>query len=203
MVGHVPYGFFQEHLRGRALYLTFLREPVDRVLSLYYGHIHRRPDPSAQQAPVVTDSIEEALEMRLPELNDLATRFLCGHPSPLGDLPRGALEAAKANLRDFAFVGIQERFNESAALLQRTFRLGSVPYESRHINPDRPTVEQICDAQRSLIAESNQLDAELYEFAKDLFDKAVATADDGLSTDAEALRKLSTGGKKGSFEDGS
>jgi hypothetical protein len=42
--GHTPYGPLREHLPPDTRYMTFLREPVDRVLSHYYRHIHIR-DP--------------------------------------------------------------------------------------------------------------------------------------------------------------
>jgi hypothetical protein len=180
--------------------MTFLREPVDRVLSHYYRHIHiadpRRtgrqvaePWSPEQGGKIKADSIEQALvEMRVPQLNNLATRFIGGGQSPMGELPASALDEAKENLRSFAFIGIQERFEESLVLLQRMLGLGSVPYEDRHVSSDRPSVEEISDEQRALIAEYNQLDAELYSFGLGLFDDAVAAADDGFAADVEALR---------------
>jgi hypothetical protein len=193
--GHVPYRIFREHLPPDALYMTFLREPVDRVLSHYYRHIHRThahtsPGPRQDRA----ESLEQALvELRLPQVNNLATRFLCGHPSRDDDLAASALDDAKANLRNFAFVGIQERFDESLVLLQRTLGLRAVPYVNRHVSAEggRPLVDEIPDEQRRLIAEFNQLDAELYEFGVALFEKAVAGAGDGFADDVDALRSRS------------
>lgn len=106
----------------------------------------------------------------------------------MGELPASALDDAKENLRGFAFIGIQERFEESLVLLQRMLGLGLVPYEDRHVSSDRPSVEEISDEQRALIAEHNRLDAELYTFAQGLFDDAVAAADRGFAADVEALR---------------
>jgi FkbM family methyltransferase len=189
VVGHVPYGLYREHLPPDTRYLTFLREPVDRVLSHYHGLIHGFP---RDQGRPTADSLEEALvEMRLPQLNNLATRYLCGDPSPLKEMPAGALDDAKANLRDFAFVGIQERFEESIVLLRRMLGLSADPYLNRHVSIDRPDVEEISGEQRALITECNQLDAELYAFAQELFENAVAAADDEFSADVEALRAAS------------
>jgi hypothetical protein len=191
--------------------MTFLREPVDRVLSHYYRHLHRKKpvqerSPRRLQHRVETpgkvrassktraDSIEEALvDLRLPEINNLATRFLCGHESPLKELPASALDDAKQNLRGFAFVGIQERFEESLVLLQRMLGLGLVPYRDRHVSSgdDRPSVDEIPDEQRALIEECNQLDVELYRFGRGLFEEAVATADEGFAADVEMLRASS------------
>jgi len=195
-VGHVPYSLFRHHLPEGTRYMTFLREPVDRVLSHYYRHIHRQ-DPSraghTKQRPgarAKAESIEQALvELRMPQLTNLATRFLCGHEA-IGELPDSALDEAKENLNAFAFVGIQERFEESLVLLQRTLGLGTVPYVDRHIAQAgaRPAVDEISDAQRALIAECNQLDAELYRFALGLFEQSVAEAGEGFGPEVEELR---------------
>jgi hypothetical protein len=198
--GHIPYGLLRQHLPTNTRYLTFLREPVDRVLSQYWRHI-RRKDPShagrVKQRPGKksrAESLEEAfIEMRLPEINNLATRFLCGLPSPLGNLPVSALDDAKENLSKFEFVGIQERFDESLVLLQRMLGLGRVPYEDRHVSSDRPSVDEIPDAHRALIEEYNQLDTELYRFGLGLFEDTVAAAaDEAFAADVKALRASST-----------
>jgi hypothetical protein len=196
-VGHVPYGLFREHLPADTDYMTFLREPVDRVLSHYYRHIHRPELTPAERSErrgrgrVTAVSVEEALvAQRLPQLTNLATRFLCGNPSPMGELPASALDDAKANLRRFAFVGIQERFEESIVLLQRALGLEPTPYLNRHVSMEggRPTVEEIPAEQRALIEEHNSLDLELYAFGLELFKEAVAAADEGFTADVERLR---------------
>jgi hypothetical protein len=199
MGGHTPYGLLRENLPTDTRYMTFLREPVDRVLSHYWRHI-RRPDPSRPRRServkqplgrLMADSLQEAFtEMHLPQINNLATRLLCGHPAPTGDLPASALDNAKENLSEFEFVGIQERFEESLVLLQRMLGLSRVPYEDRHVSSDRPAVDEIPGADRALIEEHNQFDTELYEFGLRLFEDAVAVAGEGFAADVEALRAV-------------
>lgn len=217
--GHVPYGVFREHLPPDTRYMTFLREPVDRVLSHYYRHLHRQR-PKVQRSPAreqhrletpgkgrpdrkpKADSIEEAiLEMRMHQLNNLATRLLCGHPSPMGELPPSALDDAKENLREFAFIGIQDRFEESLVLLQRMLGLGLLPYRDRHVSSNRPAVDEIPDEQRALIAEYNRLDVELYGFGLELFEDAVAAADQRFTADVETLRGLSAARTEAASQD--
>lgn len=207
-VGHTPYGLFRKHLPADTRYMTFLREPVDRVLSHYYRHAHdkyflpghgdaissNQAEEESSASRVRATSLEDALvELRLPQLRNLCTRFLCGHDDPLGELAPSALDDAKQNLRRFWFVGIQERFDESLVLLQRMLGLDPIPYFNRHVSTEggRPTVDEISDEERALILEHNQLDAELYEFGLGLFEEAVAAAAEPVTTDAEALRALS------------
>jgi hypothetical protein len=182
-VGHIPYGLFRRNLPRDTRYMTFLRDPIDRVPSHYYAHIERKS--------VASSSLEEALESGMPEVNNLATRFLCGDPSPLGDLDASALDGAKANLREFAFVGMQERFEESIALLQRALDLGPVPYLNVHVGTGRPAEEEVSDELRALIFDRNQLDAELHSFALGLFDEAVTAADERFADEVEAVRSAS------------
>jgi hypothetical protein len=185
---------------GDTRYVTFLREPVDRVLSHYYRHVHNPARSGADRGTRrrgrgdSAGSVKEAVvEMRLPQLNNLATRFLCSHAT-LERLPDTALDEAKENLRTFMLVGIQERFEESLILLQGTLGLGLVPALDRHVSAPggRPTVEEIPDEQRALIEEYNAFDVELYRFGLELFEEAAAASGDGLAAEVEKLRQANT-----------
>jgi SAM-dependent methyltransferase len=187
VIGHIPYGIFRSYLSPDTRYVTFIRDPLDHVLSRYYRHID------------YGISLEEALERGLPTtrrerkcrvpMANLATRFLSGRPSPFGKLPPRALDDAKANLREFAFVGLTERFDESVALLERTLGLGYVPYQRKHVNPNRPAVEQTPDDQRQLIEEYNRLDIELYACARRLFEERAASAGEDLAAAAQTVQR--------------
>jgi hypothetical protein len=202
VAGHVPYAIFRDHLPPDARYMTFLREPVDRVLSHYFRHVHvadiqdrdtlaDRIKQYQEEGTARAGSLEEALvDMRMIQLSNFLTRLLSGNRSPTGELAPSALDEAKANLGEFAFVGIQERFEESIVLLQRTFGLGLLPYWNRHVNVLRPGIEEISDEQLALIREHNQLDLELYRYASELFEDAVRAEDDTFAADVERLRGL-------------
>ena len=191
-VGHVPYGLYRRYLPEDTRYMTFLREPVERVLSYYHRHLrltgtgldqHRR-----RRGLMLVESIDEAFDRRLPEVCNLATRFLCGDASPFGTLSDASLDAAKDNLREFAFVGIQERFEESIVLLQRLLGLGLVPYVDMHVSEGRVRTEDLSPEVHARIRDHNQLDSELYDFALSLFDETVDAVGDGFADEVESLR---------------
>jgi hypothetical protein len=199
-VGHTPFGMYWGNIPSDTRYITFLREPVDRVLSHYYRHIHLPGMSDAERGTRAkrAGSLEEALvDMRLPQLRNLCTRFLCSHPT-MEDLPYSAVEEAKENLRRFAFVGIQERFDESIVLLQRKLGLGLLPYQRRHVSgtTNRPSIDAISDRERAVIEEHNQLDSELYAFGLELFEEAITGADEGLEADVELLRAAAEGARE-------
>lgn len=193
--GHVPYGIYRQYLPQGTQYMTFLRDPVERVMSHYHQHIHyKRPAGNPRGTnpkKVLTATMEEAFDLGLPMISNLATRFLCGSPSPMGELPEGALEDAKSNLRGFAFVGLQERFPESVLLLQRLLGLEPTPYVNRHVTVGRPTVEDLSEDDRQLILDQNQLDAELYSYGRELFQEAIDAAGADFAADAQRLEAMS------------
>jgi hypothetical protein len=194
VAGHVPYGVYRQYMPRGTRYMTFFREPVDRVVTHYYNHVRLRDGQSATPKPgdprIRTATIEEAFEIGVPMLSNLSTRFLCGHPSAMESLPDSALEDAKANLRDFALVGLQERFEESIVLLQRSLDLPLTSYVNRHVSVERPLVEDLPEEERQLIVEHNRLDLELYAFAEGLFEEAVASTDDVFAHDVERLQVI-------------
>ena len=139
-------------------YITFLREPVERVLSthtfrgvgkyralwnriLNFEHAERHGDGGGggrSEPEIVLDedadlSLEAGLARRICLYENLATRFLWGGTSIYGELPSDALEQAKEKISRFAFVGITERFDESIVLLGRV-GVGLMPYRLKHLN---------------------------------------------------------------------
>jgi hypothetical protein len=215
---HVPLGLYRRYLPANSRYLTFLRDPVDRVLSHYYLHAipedtwirriwprlealdrherERRPGepfaamPEVESLPASVDvSLKAGLARRIPIYDNFATRFLWGGESLFGDLPSDALERAKENLASFAFVGITERLDESIVLLGRWLGVGLMPYRPRHIRADRPPLADTAESLRALIEEHNALDIELYQFARQRFERARAEAAD-VERDVAELRRL-------------
>ena len=180
--GHVPYGlrdYLPQYVpRGRKVrWLTFLREPVDRSLSHYFGVCAtRRPAPGVKvpwsRLPA-EPTMDELIEGGYIHDN-LHTRMLCGLPEPFDEVSDEMLEEAKRNLREgLHLFGITERFDESLVLARRRLGLGSILHQRRaRANPSRPRGD---DVPAELVAAAerwNRHDLELYRFACGLFEEA-------------------------------
>jgi hypothetical protein len=167
--GHVPYGV-HEHIPRRCEYITILREPVDRVISVY-KHILKSP------AHVLHDRVVEAgigledyvlSDMDVGQTRNSQVRQLSGRQ--FSTIDNGALEEAKHNLGGFLVAGLTERFEETFVLLRRALGSGFPLYVSRNVSPQIDVSERAIE----LIRERNELDLALYAFAQDLFRQQVA-----------------------------
>lgn len=173
VVGHFCYGIHQ-YLPQPFTYMTFLREPVARIISLYD---YSRTNPTAYYHDhALNKSLEEfALETQLMELDNGQTRFLAGdlndyfiNRTSIGQCNSTLLETAKRNIDShFSFIGLTEYFDQSILLLQQMMGWNSCLYlrrNSSHINDKAIVSDQL----KHQIAERNWLDVQLYEYAKNL-----------------------------------
>jgi hypothetical protein len=154
-------------------YLTFLREPVDRVVAHYL-----ELQPGA--------SFADALEAGFVQDN-LQTRMLSGSHEPFGEVTEEMLDAAKRNLRErFLFVGLAERLEESLVLARIRLVVGAGVYRQE---PNRVRAPADVPAEtRAVAREINRYDIELYDFAKELFDNAPELEQLEFQCEAAAIR---------------
>src|SRR5258708_6595833 len=101
--GHMPFGL-HERLPQPATYITFLREPVERVISEYYFARHYRLHPQYKRMQAM--SLEDYV--RATPHHNLQTKLLAGrgdYPDFLaGDCNEETLALARENLaRHFSF----------------------------------------------------------------------------------------------------
>ncbi|WP_255348285.1 sulfotransferase family 2 domain-containing protein [Halothece sp. PCC 7418] len=127
-MGHFCYGI-HKFLPYPYTYITFLREPISRLLSLYR---YSKLNSSAYYHGLARNASpkEFFFESNLMELDNGMLRFILGNPPDYGDLfinrtPVGKcnedmLKQAKQNIEnEFSFVGIVEKFDESVLLLKK------------------------------------------------------------------------------------
>ena len=167
--GHFRYGI-HAHVRDYA-YFAFLRNPVERHFSDY--DFLRRYEPHELHAPIVREGITAqdwaTIFDRYKRFRDLMTRYVCGDPDS-AYVDRMSLEKAKMHIRrEFALVGLAERFDESVLLLAGRLGWKSVFYLTRNVTSDRtrPTA-----AMREIAKDGLRRDLELYAFAEEIFEQS-------------------------------
>jgi hypothetical protein len=187
VTGHLHYGVHR-YIPRECEYITVLREPVARVLSMYRFIVgnprHWFHDELVGSGIGLEEFVRTAGD---PGVDNLQTRLLSGRddgeilsrrengrpwrkdPSKLDE---AALDEAKRNLERFLVVGLTERFDESFILIRRALGWKLPMYETHNVSRKsgslRPSAEAL-----ELIRQRNQLDLELYDHAEKLFSAAV------------------------------
>jgi hypothetical protein len=172
--------------------ITVMRDPVARTVSAYQ-HVMRWSEHWLRE----TLGLGEGETMSLydfvvhpetqGEITNLQTRLMVGmvpgNPPQLNvgegaDVPLAdeeLLDAAKARLDSFAWVGLTERMEESVRLLSAM--MGWEPVEELpvlNINPVPSAQVEVPAETRAAILERTVLDSELYAHAAALLDQALA-----------------------------
>lgn len=177
IVGHFPFGVGR-WLEGPCRYVTFLRDPVDRVISRYYYLIDRPGTPHYAVLREKAESLEDALDLQ-PQFRNWQTRVMAGTDpdgryDPNDPCTEETLARAKANLERCAAVGLTERFDESLVLMKLALGWSTPAYVRRNTTKGRPRLRELPPHVLELIEERNRLDRSLYEHGASLFEEALA-----------------------------
>jgi len=191
--GHFGYGFHRQFSK-KPIYITMLRDPVEHTISsleMVLRLSKLRSQYSISEEMNFTQMVESRLVRNLQTLFlavdvnmleriksiDLKNyeEFTLGHlreyvQPNISD--KELIEIAKKHLSEFAFVGLTERFDESLLLLCYTFDW--IPIRSRiKINVTKKRLRQKDLPKKSidLIREKINLDAELYNYGKQVFEE--------------------------------
>jgi hypothetical protein len=181
VVGHFWYGL-HEYVPHRTVYSTMLRDPVERILSLYHHARWKKQVESSLEDFVATPPFRE--------VDNDQTRRICGVEPDIGQCTPAMLEKAKHHLRrDFAVVGLTERFEETVLLLSKALGwTGELARPRGNVSRNRVQREELTASVRDRILERNALDVELYGYAAALMDEAIARQPAEFHDETIALR---------------
>jgi hypothetical protein len=194
--GHMPFGI-HTRLPQPSTYITFLRDPVERVISAYYFARNYFLHPKHRWVSKLT--LEEYV--RQSPNHNVQCKYLSGRPFVgdyhAGDCTSEMLEMAKANLdQHFSLVGLTERFDEGLAILKIIFGWQIAKYAKFNVTKTRLKKTSLPASTVDLISERNQFDVALYEYGVPIFNETRAHFGDevqkqiDLISQAKALSKL-------------
>ena len=169
--GHMPFGIHQR-LPQSSTYITFLRDPVERVISAYFFARNYRLHPLHRWISKLT--LEEYV--RLSPNHNVQCKYLSGRPF-VGDYHAGPctpemLEMAKQNLtKYFSLVGLTERFEEGLAILKIMFGWEIAKYAKFNVTKSRAKKHSLPASTVEQIAERDKYDVALYEYSVPLFER--------------------------------
>jgi Sulfotransferase family len=193
VVGHFSFGI-HTYVRKPWTYVTLLRNPVDRVVSLYH-HIRRYKRNRLHKIVSSGVSIEDfVLHLSCREADNDQTRRISGLEPEFGACSISTLEKAKDNLRRyFSVVGVTEYFDETVILIKRTLGWANDPYYLPGlVNKERPTTTSLPQKSIEIILERNELDIKLHEFAKELLYERIANQGPGFDSEVRRFKALNT-----------
>lgn len=187
--GHMPFGLHRK-LPQPATYITFLRDPIDRVISAYYFARNYKLHPKHHQVSRMT---MEEYARTWPNHN-VQTKLLSGRPYTgdfhAGECDSAMLEAAKENLAThFSLVGLTERFDECLAVLKIMFGWDIAQYADFNVTKKRPRGNNLPSSVVDLIAERNKFDVALYEHVVPRFQKTLESYGPELETELSRIHK--------------
>ena len=154
--GHISYGV-HDSLGVQGRYITFVRNPVERVLS-YYNHLCRH---EATEGMTLLNMLRSE---RFPKMNNHMVRVISGYEDNGTIDDTSVFDKAISNIeKDFEFVGLSERMSESVNILGRKLSWKKeypVPLLNVNVGPhlleiDAKTLEAV--------KKYNRLDIMLYE----------------------------------------
>ena len=178
--GHFGFEYSRQFMDGRYSF-TFLRDPVERILSLYYFSRTRNP----AEYPIYRAAHEMDLagylragfdreDIKAYLWNQQAWQLACGWNDPQqrqisNFTDEQILEGAKAHLTEFHYIGFAESFAaDSKAILANLNVPARESLVPANVTPRRPHRNDLPAATIRLAEELTCLDAALYEHATDL-----------------------------------
>ncbi|MBT2686890.1 sulfotransferase family 2 domain-containing protein [Bacillus sp. ISL-47] len=165
--GHFPFGI-HAYFNVPYVYITLLRNPIDRVISEYYfTHSFSWPSWLDKNNPDHKKYFNLSLEdfIKYPAMRNKQTRFISGNFNT--ELLDCDLNKAIENIEKYFIVaGTTEMFDESVFLMKEMLGWKNSKYIKSNVTKKRPKLNDLTSDIRQLIEEYNKFDLELYSFAK-------------------------------------
>lgn len=175
IVGHFGVGYFQGKEHGRKV-ITFLRDPIDRVLShYYYWRLSSYPHIGAKLARQLSlrDFLSSDLLAVRRNISDLQTwmfvssidmsvrnKYACASHDEL-------LDIARSSISQFDYIGLTESFGDDVSYLAGRFGWSlDGSWDKSNVTRQRSTVEELDEECMELLRGVTVMDRALYDYIK-------------------------------------
>lgn len=202
---HFGFGL-HEFLHRPYTYITFLRNPIDRVVSMYY-YLHRTRN--IQTNPLPPDLSLKDFVQKYQRIQNGMTKYLSGvilkdqladqSPKSTQNSPWATetdLELAKKNLKEhFKVIGLAERFDESLILFKKTLGWKIPLYDKNNVSKNRQATRDVSEDTLRLIEKANEFDIQLYEYAKEVFEELINQQGSSFEGEVEKFKEANKSSK--------
>ena len=170
-LGHMPYGLHRL-IPTDCSYFTYVREPVDRVLSEYYYIVETPENQNHLQVNGLSISQYLTGDIFLPNLQSRMISGNLNQNATTGELIESAIYHLK-NMYDF--VGVYENLTDSIAKFEQQYHLkiGKIP--TLNTTNNRPKVADIDKNILELILEKNAADVAVYKWCLSNLEQPITT----------------------------
>lgn len=174
-------------------YFAYLREPKDRIVSLYFYLLNVSRHPVLTLIRENGWSLKDFAASQCDACVDNShTRYLSGvgRRVPIGGIGEEHLELAKRHIVEHdILLGFTDRFDESLVRIARQLEWGSIGYTVQNRGEGRPTMAQVEPDTLAAIRAANTYDMALYEFARVRFEQQVADEREQIDADLRRLAR--------------
>lgn len=167
--GHFGYEFASKIMPGRFSF-TFLRDPIERIVSSYYFCQTRDPNEFPEYKLAQENSLERYLELTLESKQGVWNRqcmlLAQGWVNEKDLSDEELVRQAILHLDTFSYVGFTETFDQDSRII--TSKLGMM-FTDRgkrsNVTPNRPDVKSLPVATKNLLDRVSELDRQVYDHA--------------------------------------
>ncbi|MEM7591329.1 MAG: sulfotransferase family 2 domain-containing protein [Cyanobacteria bacterium P01_A01_bin.83] len=199
VMGHMGFGL-HDFLPQPSVYITLLRDPIERTISYYYYVLRKSNHYLHQKVTYEKMSLEDCINTGIStELDNSQTRILSASNGdsdstvPFGQCNEEMLEKAKKNLQEhFIGVGLVESFDKSLLLFKKLLNWNNTFYLKRNVTKSRPLQSDFSQETLNLIKKQNEFDIELYKYASELFNQQVAQQGSSFEKELQKFDQLNS-----------
>lgn len=167
--GHFPYGI-HEHIDVEPAYFAVIRNPYERVYSFYKYILNTPTHYYHKELTEKRWTFEEFLrDGTVPEVSNQQVRLLTGCKVDSKAVNEETYAEAIANIhKHFSLVGVQDRFEQTLALMKIKLGLRSIRHYSKNVRKESAPIK-FDEGELQLLNQTNFFDMKLYSYVCDYF----------------------------------